>query len=117
MYRSGAALGGSPLSGGYAGAKATQRFITANAQDEAKRDGLGIIFAAVLPRFSPQTGIGRTAIQAYAARSGQSVEPAVPPVLRSLDGRDGDPENRRCSRGATCKRRHNQGRARLHADR
>jgi 3-oxoacyl-[acyl-carrier protein] reductase len=29
VFSSGAALGGSPLSGGYAGAKATQRFIAA----------------------------------------------------------------------------------------
>ena len=45
---SGAALGGSPLSGGYAGAKATQRFITAYAQEEATRAGLGITFTAVV---------------------------------------------------------------------
>src|SRR5260370_21642891 len=42
VVSSGAALHGSPLSGGYAGAKATQRFITAYAQEEAKRAGLGI---------------------------------------------------------------------------
>ena len=36
VISSGAALDGSPLSGGYAGAKATQRFITAYAQDEAQ---------------------------------------------------------------------------------
>ena len=43
VFSSGAALNanGSPLSGGYAGAKATQRFITAYAQDEATRAGLG----------------------------------------------------------------------------
>ena len=42
VFSSGAALNpnGSPLSGGYAGAKATQRFITAYAQDEAKRANL-----------------------------------------------------------------------------
>ncbi len=74
VFSSGAALAGSPLSGGYAGAKATQRFITAYAQDEAKRAGLGITFTAVLPRFSPETGVGRPAIQAYAARAGQTVE-------------------------------------------
>src|SRR6185312_4428975 len=44
---SGAALRGSPLSGGYAGAKATQRFLTAYAQDEAERAGLDITFTAV----------------------------------------------------------------------
>jgi 3-oxoacyl-[acyl-carrier protein] reductase len=77
VFSSGAALGGSPLSGGYAGAKATQRFITAYAQDEAKRAGLDITFNAVLPRITPLTGVGRPAVHAYAARSGQSVEEYV----------------------------------------
>src|SRR6266540_2835601 len=74
VFSSGAALNGSPLSGGYAGAKATQRFITAYAQDEAKRAGLDITFTTVLPRFAPMTGVGRPAVQAYAAQAGQSVE-------------------------------------------
>ncbi len=72
MISSGAALAGSPLSGGYAGAKATQRFITAYAQDEANRAGLGITFIALLPRITPLTDLGRPAVRAYAARSGQS---------------------------------------------
>lgn len=74
VVSSGAALGGSPLSGGYAGAKATQRFIAAYAQDEARRAGLDITFSAILPRFSPQTGVGEPAVRAYAARAGQTVE-------------------------------------------
>ena len=74
VISSGAALAGSPLSGGYAGAKATQRFITAYAQDEAKRAGLGITFTAVLPRITPLTELGAPAVRAYAARSGQSEE-------------------------------------------
>jgi NAD(P)-dependent dehydrogenase (short-subunit alcohol dehydrogenase family) len=40
VISSGAALAGSPLSGGYAGAKATQRFIAAYAQDEANAPDL-----------------------------------------------------------------------------
>jgi NAD(P)-dependent dehydrogenase (short-subunit alcohol dehydrogenase family) len=72
VFSSGAALAGSPLSGGYAGAKATQRFITDYAQDEAERAGLGITFTAVLPRMTPLTDLGRPAVQAYAARAGQS---------------------------------------------
>jgi 3-oxoacyl-[acyl-carrier protein] reductase len=74
VVSSGAALNGSPLSGGYAGAKATQRFITGYAQGEANRAGLEITFTAVLPRFAPLTGVGRPAVRAYAARAGQSVE-------------------------------------------
>ncbi len=77
VISSGAALAGSPLSGGYAGAKATQRFITGYAQDEAKRAGLGITFTAVLPRLTPLTDLGRPAVRAYAARSGQSEEEYV----------------------------------------
>jgi NAD(P)-dependent dehydrogenase (short-subunit alcohol dehydrogenase family) len=72
VVSSGAALAGSPLSGGYAGAKATQRFITAYARDEAARAGLDIAFTAVLPRITPLTDLGRPAVMAYAARSGQS---------------------------------------------
>jgi 3-oxoacyl-[acyl-carrier protein] reductase len=77
VFSSGAALAGSPLSGGYAGAKAAQRFITAYAQDEANRAGLGITFTSVLPRFAPLTGVGHAAVKAYADRSGQPVEEFV----------------------------------------
>ena len=72
VVSSGAALHGSPLSGGYAGAKATERFITAYAQDEAQRAGLGITFTTVLPQLTPLTDLGRPAVHAYAARNGQS---------------------------------------------
>ena len=77
VISSGAALAGSPLSGGYAGAKATQRFITGYAQDESNRAGLGITFTAVLPRLTPLTELGRPAVRAYAARNGQSEEEYV----------------------------------------
>jgi NAD(P)-dependent dehydrogenase (short-subunit alcohol dehydrogenase family) len=72
VISSGAALQGSPLSGGYAGAKATQRFITAYAQEEANRAGLDMTFTAVLPRITPLTDLGKPAVAAYAARSGQT---------------------------------------------
>jgi NAD(P)-dependent dehydrogenase (short-subunit alcohol dehydrogenase family) len=77
VFSSGAALAGSPLSGGYAGAKATQRFITGYAQDEANRAKLDITFTALLPRITPFTELGRPAVRAYAARSGQSEEEYV----------------------------------------
>jgi NAD(P)-dependent dehydrogenase (short-subunit alcohol dehydrogenase family) len=77
VVSSGAALNGSPLSGGYAGAKATQRFITAYAQDEARRAGLDLTFTAVLPQLTPATDLGEAAVRAYAARSGQSFEEYV----------------------------------------
>jgi 3-oxoacyl-[acyl-carrier protein] reductase len=76
VFSSGAVLNvnGSPLSGGYAGAKATERFIAGYAQDEANRAGLEIVFTSVLPQFAPLTDVGRPAVQAYAAQSGLSVE-------------------------------------------
>jgi NAD(P)-dependent dehydrogenase (short-subunit alcohol dehydrogenase family) len=76
VISSGAALSanGSPLSGGYAGAKATQRFITGYAQDEAARARLDISFVTVLPQFAPLTGVGQPAVRAYARRAGLSIE-------------------------------------------
>jgi NAD(P)-dependent dehydrogenase (short-subunit alcohol dehydrogenase family) len=85
VVSSGAALAGSPLSGGYAGAKATQRFITEYAQDEATRTGLGITFTAVVPRITSLTDLGRPAVQAYAARTGDRPRPrpgCLPPHRR-----------------------------------
>src|SRR5919107_1996111 len=49
LVSSGAAINGSPASGGYAGAKATQRFIASYAQDESRRAGLDIAVTAVMP--------------------------------------------------------------------
>jgi NAD(P)-dependent dehydrogenase (short-subunit alcohol dehydrogenase family) len=74
VFSSGAALRGSPLSGGYAGAKATQRFIAQYAADESGRAGLGIRITAVLPQLSPATELGRPAVTAYARRAGLSEE-------------------------------------------
>jgi NAD(P)-dependent dehydrogenase (short-subunit alcohol dehydrogenase family) len=70
---SGAALRGSPLSGGYAGAKAAIRFLTAYAADESERERLGIKFISVLPQLTPATGMGAPAVAAYAARQGVDV--------------------------------------------
>ena len=72
VMSSGAALNGSPASGGYAGAKATQRFIAGYAQDEARRAGLDITVTAVLPRMTPFGDVGRRGVRAYAARGGQT---------------------------------------------
>ncbi len=41
VISSGAAINGSPASGGYAGSKATQRFIAGYAQEESRRAGIG----------------------------------------------------------------------------
>ncbi|MCP9969576.1 SDR family oxidoreductase [Actinomadura madurae] len=71
---SGAALGGSPLSGGYASAKAAIRFIRNYAADEAKRAGSGIRFVTLFPSLTPATDMGRLAVAGYAARQGVTPE-------------------------------------------
>ena len=70
---SGAALRGSPLSGGYAGAKAAIRFLTAYAADESERAALGVRFCCVLPQLTSATALGSAAVAAYAARAGMTV--------------------------------------------
>jgi NAD(P)-dependent dehydrogenase (short-subunit alcohol dehydrogenase family) len=67
---SGAAVRGSPLSGGYAGAKATIRFITSYAAAESEQAALGIRFVCVLPQLTPATALGAAGVAAYAARQG-----------------------------------------------
>jgi NAD(P)-dependent dehydrogenase (short-subunit alcohol dehydrogenase family) len=74
---SGAALRGSPLSGGYAGAKAAVRFVAAYAATESDRAGLDIRFTAVLPGLTPETDLGAAAVAAYAARDGIDVATAL----------------------------------------
>lgn len=70
IVSSGAALNGSPASGGYAGAKATQRLIAQYAQEEAGRAGHDLTFTTVMPRMTPHGAVGRSGIRAYAERSG-----------------------------------------------
>ncbi|MFB9336462.1 SDR family NAD(P)-dependent oxidoreductase [Actinoplanes octamycinicus] len=70
VFGSAAELRGSPLSGGYAGAKATVRMITGYAAAEGRDLGIGM--TAVLPGLTPGTGVGETAIRAYAEASGVS---------------------------------------------
>lgn len=74
---SGAAINGSPLSGGYAGAKATVKIIADYAAIESEREGLGISFVSVLPRLTPLTDLGAKAVAAYAKRQGVDVDTFV----------------------------------------
>jgi len=67
---SGAALRGSPLSGGCAGAKAAIRWLTSYAAEESQRAALGIRFVSVLPQLTPATALGAVFAAAYAARAG-----------------------------------------------
>ena len=65
LIASGAAIGGSPISGGYAGAKRTQMFIANYAQKESDRLGLGLRFIALAPRIMPDTELGQHAVAGY----------------------------------------------------
>ena len=84
VVSSGAAINGSPLSGGYAGAKATVRFITGYAAIESERAGLGIDFISVLPMLTPATELGAKAVAAYAERQGVDVDTFVQSLRPAL---------------------------------
>jgi NAD(P)-dependent dehydrogenase (short-subunit alcohol dehydrogenase family) len=81
---SGAAINGSPLSGGYAGAKATVRLVAGYAAIESERAGLGIDFVSVLPQLTPATDLGAKAVAAYAERQGVDVETFVESLRPAL---------------------------------
>jgi NAD(P)-dependent dehydrogenase (short-subunit alcohol dehydrogenase family) len=72
LISSGAALQGSPISGGYAGAKRTQIFIQNYSQKESDRLGLGIRFMALAPRMMPDSEFGRHAVAGYSRYLGIS---------------------------------------------
>jgi len=74
VLSSGAALNGSPASGGYAGSKATQRFIAGYAHEEFRTAGQDVTVTTVMPRMTPYGDVGRRGVRAYAARTGQSEE-------------------------------------------
>ena len=73
LISSGAAMGDSPLSGGYAGAKRMQMFLANYAQKEADRLHLGLWFLALVPGgIIPTTDLGKVAVEAYASSLGMS---------------------------------------------
>ncbi|HVV20531.1 MAG TPA: SDR family NAD(P)-dependent oxidoreductase, partial [Pseudonocardiaceae bacterium] len=99
---SGAALGGSPLSGGYASAKAAVRYLRGYGADEAQRAGLDIRFVTLLPQLTPATGLGTVGIAGYAARQGvdpdtfvQGIQPILTPdqVAKAVLEITGDPDS------------------------
>jgi NAD(P)-dependent dehydrogenase (short-subunit alcohol dehydrogenase family) len=68
---SGAAVNGSPLSGGYAGAKHMLRFMAKYANGVAEQKSLGIRFQAILPmQIIGGTGVGDAGADAYARALG-----------------------------------------------
>jgi NAD(P)-dependent dehydrogenase (short-subunit alcohol dehydrogenase family) len=72
LISSGAALAGSPISGGYAGAKRTQMFIANYSQKESDRLGIGLRFTALAPRIMPDTALGQHAVAGYSSYLGIS---------------------------------------------
>lgn len=71
VFSSAAARAGSPLSGGYAGAKQTQRFMCKYATGEARARELPLNVQCVMPLLSPETGLGAAAVRAYAQKAGE----------------------------------------------
>ena len=72
---SGAAVGGSPLSGGYAGAKRMLWLMAQYANVSAKEQDLGITFQAIVPQqMIGDTELGRAGAEGYAKRKGVSAE-------------------------------------------
>jgi NAD(P)-dependent dehydrogenase (short-subunit alcohol dehydrogenase family) len=75
IVSSGAGLAGSPLSGGYAGAKRTQMFLADYLQRAADARELGIRFVALAPRqLLAGTAIGEAAATAYGGEIGESAD-------------------------------------------
>ncbi|MEH6347397.1 MAG: SDR family NAD(P)-dependent oxidoreductase [Bermanella sp.] len=74
-FSSGASLNGSPLSGGYAGAKRMQSFLVKYGQREANFKGMDSKFISVLPKQMMQgSAIAQEGANAYAQASGSSAE-------------------------------------------
>jgi NAD(P)-dependent dehydrogenase (short-subunit alcohol dehydrogenase family) len=85
IVSSGAAVDGSPLSGGYAGAKRMEWFLADYAQKVSDAKKLGIRFLAVLPRPIEGTTIGTRAASAYGAMRGITSEEFMKRVGVPLD--------------------------------
>ena len=85
LISSGAAIDGSPLSGGYAGAKRMEWLLADYAQKVSNARKLGIRFLAVLPRPIDGTEIGMRAATAYGAMSGTTPEVFMKRVGVTLD--------------------------------
>jgi NAD(P)-dependent dehydrogenase (short-subunit alcohol dehydrogenase family) len=72
---SGAAVNGSPMSGGYAGAKRMLWFMAKYANGLAEQKGLGIRFQAIVPQqIIGGTGVGDAGANAYARAAGIKTE-------------------------------------------
>jgi NAD(P)-dependent dehydrogenase (short-subunit alcohol dehydrogenase family) len=90
VVSSGAAVHGSPLSGGYAAAKRAQWLIADYAAKEIERLGLGLRVHCLLPQLTPSTELGKAAIAAYAERTGLEIaeyeKRFTPPLTPAIMG-------------------------------
>jgi NAD(P)-dependent dehydrogenase (short-subunit alcohol dehydrogenase family) len=91
VISSGAAMRGSPVSGGYASAKRAQWFIADYAREEISRAKLDLRVQTVLPMLNPSTELGRAGIVEYARRAGVSFDEFAkrfsPPLTPEITGR------------------------------
>ena len=71
LLSSGAAIGGSPISGGYSAAKRMQMFMAGFCQQQSDRLELDLTFTAVAPaRIMPETRLGKAAVDGYTRHLG-----------------------------------------------
>ncbi len=78
VVSSGAAVGGSPMSGGYGGAKRMLWFMAKYANGVAEQKGLGIRFQVIVPQQIVRgTGVGDAGANAYASAMGIAPEAFV----------------------------------------
>jgi hypothetical protein len=74
-FSSGAGLSGSRLTGGYAGAKRMQHFVSEYAQKEAEVLGLDLTFYSIIPKQLVQgTVLGQAAAEAYSTAVGKPLD-------------------------------------------
>jgi NAD(P)-dependent dehydrogenase (short-subunit alcohol dehydrogenase family) len=86
---SGAAVNGSPLSGGYAGAKRMLWIMASYANGVANELGLGVRFhALVLRQMIGETELGRAAAEAYARRRGVTPEAFLAGFGKAMSARE-----------------------------
>jgi NAD(P)-dependent dehydrogenase (short-subunit alcohol dehydrogenase family) len=86
---SGAAVAGSPLSGGYAGAKRMLWMMAHYANGISTELGLGIRFQAIIPQqLVGETDLGRAAAETYAQKRGISVEAFLAGFGKPMTPRD-----------------------------